>query len=91
MPVATSVSSHSATELAALVLPEAERQVAEGSLPATLGARTEADLHLGMARAHRRRVQGRPSARSWAKPRRGLDGTGHPVPGRQGSLVAVPR
>ena len=54
-----------ATELAALVLPEAERQVAEGSLPPTLGARTEADLHLGMARAHRRRVQGRPSARSW--------------------------
>ena len=56
-----------ASELAALVLPEAERQVAEGTLPPTLGARTEADLHLGMARAHRRRVQGRPSARSWAR------------------------
>ncbi len=55
-----------ATELAALVLPEAERQVAAGSLPATLGARTEADLHLGMARAHERRVRGRASARTWA-------------------------
>jgi DNA-binding CsgD family transcriptional regulator len=56
-----------AADLAMLVLPEAERQVALSSLPPTLGARVEAELHLSMARAHRRRVQGRPSARSWAR------------------------
>ncbi len=56
-----------AAELAALVLPEAEQRVADGSLPPTLGARIEADLHLGMARAHRRRVRGRPSSSSWAR------------------------
>ncbi len=56
-----------ATEMAELVLPEAERHVADGSLPPNLGARVEAELHLGVARAHRRRVQGRPSARAWAR------------------------
>ncbi len=56
-----------AAELATLVLPEAERRVANGSLPANLGARVEAELHLEMARAHRRRVQGRPSARAWSR------------------------
>ena len=56
-----------AAALAALILPEAERRVAESSLPPSLGARVEAELHLSVARAHRRRVQGRPSARSWAR------------------------
>ena len=56
-----------ASDLAALVLPEAERHVARSTLPASLGARIEAELHLSMARAHRRRVAGRPSAKSWAR------------------------
>ncbi len=55
-----------ATEMVEAVLPEAERHVAGGSLPPNLGARVEAELHLGVARAHRRRVHGRPSARVWA-------------------------
>jgi DNA-binding CsgD family transcriptional regulator/tetratricopeptide (TPR) repeat protein len=56
-----------ATELVGAVLEEAERQVAVGSLPPNLGARVEADLHLAVARAHRRRVQGRPSAKAWSR------------------------
>ncbi len=56
-----------ATELGTLVLAEAELRVATGSLPPNLGARVEAELHLAVARAHRRRIQGRPSARSWAR------------------------
>ena len=52
--------------LADRVLPEAERRVAGSPLSAQLGARIEADLHLEMARAHRARVRGRPSAEAWA-------------------------
>ena len=49
------------------VLPEAERRVAVSPLSPQLGARVEADLHLDMARAHRARVRGRPSAEAWAR------------------------
>ncbi len=56
-----------AAELAAMVLDEADRQVRQGSLPETLGARAEAELHLDMARQHQRRIAGRPSAKGWAR------------------------
>ncbi|CAN5595051.1 helix-turn-helix transcriptional regulator [soil metagenome] len=56
-----------AGELAARVLPDAERHVAEGSLPATLGARREAELHLATARAHERRIRGRATPAEWAR------------------------
>ncbi|HVM30390.1 MAG TPA: AAA family ATPase [Candidatus Limnocylindrales bacterium] len=56
-----------AGELAGRVLPEAERQVAEGSLPASIGARREADLHLATARAHAARVRGRADPAEWAR------------------------
>jgi DNA-binding CsgD family transcriptional regulator/tetratricopeptide (TPR) repeat protein len=56
-----------AGELAERVLPEAEQRVARGSLAPGLGARAEADLQLAVARAHRRRVRGRPSSSAWAK------------------------
>lgn len=56
-----------ATDLSSLVLDEATRRVASGSLVPGLGARVEADLHLATARAHRRRVQGRASAATWAR------------------------
>jgi len=56
-----------AGELAARALPDAERAVADSSLPATLGARREAELHLETARAHRARSRGRPSASRWSR------------------------
>ncbi|HWH36637.1 MAG TPA: AAA family ATPase [Candidatus Limnocylindrales bacterium] len=56
-----------AGELAARVLPEAERQVAEGSLPSSIGARREAELHLATARAHERRIRGRARPSDWAR------------------------
>jgi DNA-binding NarL/FixJ family response regulator len=55
-----------AGELAGRVLPEAERQVAEGSLPATIGARREVELHLATARAHEARIRGRADPSEWA-------------------------
>lgn len=54
-----------AGELAARALPDAKRAVAESTLPATLGARHEAELHLETARAHLARLRGRPSAARW--------------------------
>lgn len=56
-----------ASELAARALPDAERALAVSSLPATLGARREAELHLDTARAHLARLRGRPSASRWAR------------------------
>ncbi|MDP8905818.1 MAG: LuxR C-terminal-related transcriptional regulator [Chloroflexota bacterium] len=53
-------------ELAAHVLPVAERHVANSGLPPTLGARREAELYLATARAHQARLRGRPSAEQWA-------------------------
>lgn len=56
-----------ATRLAVTVLREATERVAASPMSSVLGARTEADLQLATARAHERRVQGRASARSWAR------------------------
>jgi DNA-binding CsgD family transcriptional regulator len=56
-----------ATRLAVSVLREASDRVAASPMSSALGARTEADLQLATARAHERRVQGRASARSWAR------------------------
>jgi hypothetical protein len=55
----------SAGELAQGVLEEAEARVGGSGMPATLGARREAELHLGMARAHAGRVRGHPDAAAW--------------------------
>ncbi|CAN5843203.1 helix-turn-helix transcriptional regulator [soil metagenome] len=67
-----------ASELAGRALPEAERAVAGGRLPTTLGARREAELHLETARAHLARLRGRPSATRWARVATGWAGI--PVP-----------
>jgi DNA-binding CsgD family transcriptional regulator/tetratricopeptide (TPR) repeat protein len=56
-----------AGELAARVLPEAERQVAEGTLAASIGARREAELHLATARAHEARIRGRGRPAEWKR------------------------
>jgi DNA-binding CsgD family transcriptional regulator len=56
-----------AGEIAARVLPEAERIVAEGTLPPTIGARREAELHLATARAHQARIRGRAKPAEWAR------------------------
>jgi DNA-binding CsgD family transcriptional regulator len=56
-----------ATELSDLVLADAERLVMQGSLPPGIAARAEAELHLAMARAHRARLRGRPSAAAWGR------------------------
>ncbi|HEY7600305.1 MAG TPA: AAA family ATPase, partial [Candidatus Limnocylindrales bacterium] len=56
-----------AGELAAAVLPVAEREVANGDLPANLGARREAELHLATARAHEARIRGRAKAAEWQR------------------------
>jgi DNA-binding CsgD family transcriptional regulator len=56
-----------ATRLAVSVLAEARARMAASPMPAALGARQEADLQLATARAHEKRVQGRASARTWAR------------------------
>jgi DNA-binding CsgD family transcriptional regulator/tetratricopeptide (TPR) repeat protein len=56
-----------ATRLAAIVLPEARARVAASPMSPRLGARQEADLHLAVAKAHDRRVQGRGSGRAWQR------------------------
>lgn len=56
-----------ATRLAASVLPEARVRVSASPLSPMLGARKEAELHLATAHAHERRVNGRASARTWAR------------------------
>jgi DNA-binding CsgD family transcriptional regulator/tetratricopeptide (TPR) repeat protein len=56
-----------AGQLANRVLPEAERRVAAGDLPRSLGARREADLHLATARAHMQRMRGRADPDAWRK------------------------
>ena len=55
-----------AGELAGRVLPLAERAVANSGLPATLGARREAELQLATARAHQGRLRGKASVDEWA-------------------------
>jgi DNA-binding CsgD family transcriptional regulator/tetratricopeptide (TPR) repeat protein len=56
-----------ATRVASMVLREATHRVAASAMSSALGARQEADLQLATARAHDRRVQGRGSARAWAR------------------------
>ena len=56
-----------ATDLADLVMTDAERLVRGGELPPGIAARGEAELHLAMARAHRARMRGRPSAAAWGR------------------------
>ncbi|MFN8623909.1 MAG: LuxR C-terminal-related transcriptional regulator [Chloroflexota bacterium] len=56
-----------ATELADQVAPDAEQLAARDELPPGVAARTEAELHLAMARAHRARMRGRPSASAWRR------------------------
>ena len=67
---------------------DAERLVRAGELPPEVGARAEAELHLAMARAHRARMRGRPSPAAWDRLADGMDRPPHPVPRRQGALVA---
>ena len=55
-----------ARALAAAVLPAAEAYVAGSSLGPELGARTEAELLLGVARAHDQRVRGTADPQAWA-------------------------
>ena len=55
-----------AGELAARVMPVAEKAVATSRLPRTLGALREAELHLATARAHQNRLKGRASVDEWA-------------------------
>ena len=55
-----------AGELAERVLPVAEKQLAESDMPANLGVRREAELHLATARAHSARVRGRAQPETWA-------------------------
>ena len=57
----------SAGELGQSVLQEAKRRVETSGMTRTLGARREADLHLGMAHGHLARVRGRPDARLWRR------------------------
>jgi DNA-binding CsgD family transcriptional regulator/tetratricopeptide (TPR) repeat protein len=57
----------SAGELGQSVVQEAKRRVESSGMTRTLGARREADLHLGMAQAHLARVRGRPDARLWRR------------------------
>ncbi|HEV8516641.1 MAG TPA: AAA family ATPase [Candidatus Limnocylindrales bacterium] len=57
----------SSGELAQRVLEEAERRVGASGMPRTLGARREAELHLGVARAHAHRVRGKPDSTAWAR------------------------
>jgi DNA-binding CsgD family transcriptional regulator/tetratricopeptide (TPR) repeat protein len=54
-----------ATELADLVMADAERLVRAGDLPPDVGARVEAEIHLATAGAHRARMRGRPSPAAW--------------------------
>ncbi len=56
-----------ATELATAVVAEAERHVAPGSLPDTLGSTREALLHLATARAHLARLRNRSDPDAWAE------------------------
>ncbi|CAN5860123.1 LuxR family transcriptional regulator [soil metagenome] len=56
-----------AGELAERVLSIAERQLARSDMPASLGARREAELYLATARAHAARVRGRAQPADWAK------------------------
>jgi len=56
-----------AIELADLVMADAGRLVQGGELPPGIAARAEAELHLAMARAHRARMHGRPSAAAWGR------------------------
>ena len=55
-----------AGELAARILPVAERHVANSGLPPSLGAQREAELYLATARAHAARLRGRSSAEQWS-------------------------
>ncbi len=54
-------------ELGQKVLDEAGLRVRGSEMPQSLGARREAELHIGMARAHLARLRGRPDARVWGK------------------------
>ena len=54
-----------AGELAARVMPVAEKAVATSRLPRSLGALKEAELHLATARAHQNRLKGRASVDEW--------------------------
>lgn len=56
-----------AGELAERVLPSASQQLAQSDMPASLGARREAELHLATARAHAARVRGRAEPHIWAE------------------------
>lgn len=55
------------SELAEEVLSEAERRVAASGFAPVLGARREADLHLGTARAHLGRLRQRPDPDCWGR------------------------
>ena len=55
-----------ATTLANEVLPAAEQSLVRHSLPASLGARREAELHMATARAHHERVRGRTKPETYA-------------------------
>jgi DNA-binding CsgD family transcriptional regulator/tetratricopeptide (TPR) repeat protein len=55
-----------ASALASEVLAQAEQRIARHELPASVGARNEAELYLATARAHLERVRGRAKPETWA-------------------------
>ena len=77
-----------AGELAARVMPVAEKALAASRLPRTLGALSEAELHLATARAHQNRLKGRASVDEWADLAERWALVPVPVSRGQGALVA---
>ena len=70
------------------VMPVAEQACPASQLPAHVGARREAELHMATARAHHERVRGRTKRRRMRRSRRGVGQDPGAVPGGQGALVA---
>ncbi len=56
-----------ASELARQVIPVAERRLAASGMPASVGARREADLHLATARGHMARLRRRSDPDAWRR------------------------
>jgi DNA-binding CsgD family transcriptional regulator len=54
-----------ATELAREIIPVAEQRLTASGMPATVGARREADLHLATARGHMARLRRRADPDAW--------------------------
>ncbi len=57
----------SAGEFGTGVLAQTEQRVAATTMPPSVGARREADLHVATARAHLARLRGRPDGAAWER------------------------